>query len=298
MYDIAVIIPSCNRVKLLRRTLELLNEQTYPADRYEAIVADDGSADGTEEAVSGLQGKVRYKLKYTKQKHMGPAAARNRGIKESESRFILFIGDDIFPRNDLIARHMSLLTQYSERAILGYVDWCRDEEITDFMKYVSPNGFQFRFNTIKDPGDCDFKHFYTSNISLGRQWFAQDMFDEDFPYGALEDAEISYRLNKKGLRIMFDRNAVGYHCHGMTIDSFCERMRLTGISSVIMLKKHPELKPALLPVSVSLAGPLFFVLSRLTFLEKLHKRLYWFCRIVDSYLKGVKEGQDNPIFNT
>lgn len=295
MYDIAVVIPSHNRVKLLMKTLELLNEQAYPADRYEVIVVDDGSTDGTEEALSSLQDKVRYKLKYTRQEHSGPAAARNRGVRESESRFILFIGDDIFPRNDLIARHMGLLTQHPECAILGYVDWCRDEEVTDFMNYVSPNGFQFRFNTIKDSSDCDFKHFYTSNISLGRRWFDQDMFDEDFPYGALEDAELSYRLKKKGLRIIFNDGAVGCHCHRMTIDSFCKRMHLTGVSSIVMLKKHPELKPVLLPISVSLAAPLFFVLARFTFLEKLHKRLYWFCRIVHSYLQGVKEGRNNRI---
>ena len=226
----------------------------------EAIVVDDGSTDGTEEAVSVLQKKVRYKLKYAKQAHKGPAAAHNRGIKESESQFILFIGDDIFPRNDSIARHMDSLTRHPDCAILGYVEWCKDEKITDFMNYVAPNGFQFRFNTIKDPDDCDFKHFYTSNISLGKWWFAKDRFDEDFPYGALEDAELSYRLKKKGLRIIFNADALGYHCHQKTIDSFSERMRLTGNSSVILLKKHPELRSVLLPTGAALAAPLFFIL--------------------------------------
>lgn len=291
MYDIAVVIPSHNRVKLLKRTLELLNAQTYPADRYEAIVVDDGSTDGTEEAVSAMQKKVRYKLKSARQEHRGPAAARNRGVREAESQFILFIGDDIFPRNDLIARHMGLLTQHPDCAVLGYVEWCKDEKVTDFMNYVAPGGFQFRFNTIKDPNDCDFRHFYTSNISLGKCWFAKDMFDEDFPYGALEDAELSYRLKKKGLKIIFNDEAIGYHCHQMTVDSFSKRMRLAGISSVIMLKKHPELKPVFLPIDAALAAPLFFILTRFTLLERMNKRLYWFSRIVHSYLEGVKEGR-------
>ena len=295
MYDISVIIPSHNRNKLLKKTLQLLNEQTYPRHRFEAIVVDDGSSDGTEEAVSALQKNVRYKLKYTRQEHRGPAAARNKGIKESESQFILFIGDDIFPRNDLIARHMDSLTRHPDCAILGYVEWCNDEKVTDFMRYVAPNGFQFRFNTIKDPDDCDFRHFYTSNISLGKCWLAKDMFDEDFPYGALEDAELSYRLKKKGLRIIFNDDAIGYHCHQMTIDSFSERMRLAGISSVILLKKHPELKPVLLPVSAALAAPLFFLLARGTLLERMNKRLYWFSRIVHAYLEGVKEGARSRI---
>lgn len=291
MCDIAVVIPSHNRVELLKRTLGFLNEQTYPDWRYEVIVADDGSTDGTGEAVSILQKKVRYKLKYARQEHRGPAAARNRGIKESESQFILFLGDDIFPRYDLIAQHMGLLAQHPECAILGYVEWCKDPQVSDFMRYLAPNGLQFRFNTIKNPNDCDFRHFYTSNISLGKQWFVEDIFDEDFPYGALEDAELSYRLKKKGLRIIFCKNALGYHCHRMTIDSFCERMRLTGISSVIMLKKHPNLRSVLLPVPASFAGPFFSILAGFALLKTLNKKLYWFCKIVHSYLEGVKEGQ-------
>src|SRR3989338_2985725 len=166
MYDIAVVIPSHNRAKLLKRTLELFNEQSYPAERYEVIVVDDGSTDESQEALGAMQKKAGYNLKYASQEHKGPAAARNRGIKEAEAQFILFTGDDIFPSGDLIARHMSLLSENPHCAILGYVDWCKDEKVTDFMRYLAPNGFQFRFNSIKDPGDCDFRHFYTSNISL------------------------------------------------------------------------------------------------------------------------------------
>ena len=290
MCEITVVIPTHNRAKLLKRTLEFLNEQTYPSDRYEAIVVDDGSRDDTENTVRALQDRVAYKLKYMRQAHSGPATARNRGVKEVKSQFILFTGDDIFPEKDLIERHMGSLIQHPDCAILGYVGWSPEQEITGFMHYLAPNGLQFRFNTIKDPDDCDFKHFYTSNISLGRRWLIEDMFDEDFPYGALEDAELSYRLKKKGLRIIFNQKAVGYHCHQMTIDSFCQRMRLTGISSVILLKKHPELKSVLLPIDAGLAAPVFSILAKLALLEKVNKKLYWFLRIVNSYLEGVKKG--------
>ncbi|MEA3346860.1 MAG: hypothetical protein U9Q21_02085, partial [Candidatus Auribacterota bacterium] len=153
------------------------------------------------------------------------------------------------------------------------------------------NGFQFRYNTIKDPNDCDFRHFYTCNISLAKKWMADDRFDEDFPYGALEDAELSYRLKKKGLKIIYNNEAKGCHFHPMTVESFCRRMKLTGISAVILLEKHPELRSTLLPVrNISAARIIFSVLAKAGFIKKINKKFYWYCRIVNSYLEGVEEG--------
>lgn len=290
MYDISIIIPTHNRSKLLEKTLKLLNQQTFPHHRFETIVVDDGSTDDTEKIVKQLQERADYKLKYVKQKQKGPASARNRGIKEAEGEFIFFTGDDIFPEKDLIEQHMKSLRRHPETAVLGFCNWSKEHEITDFMSYVAPNGFQFRYNTIRDADDCDFRHFYTSNISLAKKWLMQEQFDEDFPYGALEDAEFSYRLKKKGLKIIFNDKAIGYHFHPMTAESFCRRMRLTGISAAIVLKKHPELKSILLPVNISVARIIFTILARFTFIEKINKQFYWYCKIVNAYLEGVKEG--------
>jgi glycosyltransferase involved in cell wall biosynthesis len=289
MYDISVIIPTHNRAKLLKETLFFLNEQTYPRHRFETIVVDDGSTDETEKMIRQIQGGLDYKLKYLKQINRGPASARNRGIKDASSPFILFIGDDIFPSKDLIEQHINSLKVNPEAAVLGFVDWSREQEVTDFMNYVAPNGFQFRYNTIKDPYDCDFKHFYTSNISLAKDWLMEESFDEDFPYGALEDTELSYRLKKKGLRIIFNDKAIGHHFHPMTVESFCQKMKLIGISAKILIKKQPKLKGILLPINSSIAGTFFSVLVKIRFIEKINKEFYWFCRIMNSYLQGIRE---------
>ncbi|HAZ09892.1 MAG TPA: hypothetical protein DCY56_02125 [Candidatus Omnitrophica bacterium] len=298
MYDISIIIPSHNRSKLLKKTLQLLNEQIYPRHRFEAIVVDDGSTDDTEKTANEAQNSVDYKLKYIKQAPRGPASARNKGIKESASDFVLFTGDDIFPAKNLIEQHITSLRQHPEAAVLGFVGWSKEQEVTDFMHYLAPNGFQFRYGTIKNPDDCGFRHFYTSNISLAKKWLKEELFDEGFPYGALEDAELSYRLKKRGLRIIFNNKAIGYHFHPMTVESFCHRMRLTGVSSAIMLKKHPELKPILLPINRTAAGIIFSIPIKIPFMEKINKRFYWYCRVVNSYLEGIKEGLAKKIPTT
>ena len=72
----SICIPSYNRKELLLATLRSLNQQKSAApDAFEVIVADDGSSDGSVEALAGL--RTRYRLRWLTQPNAGPAAASN-----------------------------------------------------------------------------------------------------------------------------------------------------------------------------------------------------------------------------
>ncbi|MBT8038329.1 MAG: glycosyltransferase family 2 protein [Verrucomicrobiae bacterium] len=86
--SISVIIPVFNRESLLPLTLKSLLAQTCPAD--EIIVVDDGSTDSTVSIAESFGGTVRV----IRQANAGPAAARNRGFKESQGEFIHFFDSD------------------------------------------------------------------------------------------------------------------------------------------------------------------------------------------------------------
>lgn len=288
--DISIIIPTYNRVQFLKTALELFGRQTYPTGRFEVIVVDDGSTDGTENIVRRLEGTVSYRLRYFKQANSGPASARNRGVKEANAGLLLFTGDDIFPKEDLIDQHLETHKRYPDSAVLGYVEWDKDMEVSDFMNYIAPNGFQFRYASINDSGNCGFRHFYTSNISLGKEWFREDFFDEEFAYAALEDTEFAYRLEKKGLKIVLNKEAIGYHHHFITMESFCEKMRATGYCAAIFLRKCPELKRIFLPVNISFAKMISGALRLAAPFMKINKRWYWHANIAISYIEGVDRG--------
>ena len=101
---ISVIIPAYNRAALIGQTLRSLLNQTLPAD--EIIVVDDGSTDGTAEAVLEMLklgnteklrisgGKPWPEFKVVRQENAGPGAARNRGFAESTGEFIHFFDSD------------------------------------------------------------------------------------------------------------------------------------------------------------------------------------------------------------
>lgn len=54
MKEVSIIIPSYNRKDKLRRCLKSLLNQTYSKRKYEIIIIDDGSTDGTEKAIKEI----------------------------------------------------------------------------------------------------------------------------------------------------------------------------------------------------------------------------------------------------
>src|SRR5258707_10281865 len=97
---LSVVIPTYNRCASLRRLLDALARQTLSADRFEVIVVDDGSSDGTRELLRTL--KTPYALVSIEQPNQGPGAARNRGVRAASGDLILFLDDDVVPMDDLL----------------------------------------------------------------------------------------------------------------------------------------------------------------------------------------------------
>jgi len=85
---VSVVIPAYNAERYIGETLESVLAQTYRD--FEVVVVDDGSTDGTREIVRGYGEPVRL----VEQPNSGPAAARNRGVREARGEFIAFIDAD------------------------------------------------------------------------------------------------------------------------------------------------------------------------------------------------------------
>jgi glycosyltransferase involved in cell wall biosynthesis len=100
MTAVSVVIPTYNRARSVCRAIASVLYQTHrPA---EIIVVDDGSTDGTFQAVGQFSRQVRY-LKHPS--NLGVSAARNTGIKASTSPLIALLdSDDYWLPNKLAAQ--------------------------------------------------------------------------------------------------------------------------------------------------------------------------------------------------
>jgi len=238
----SVVIPTYKRLPMLLRVLDALEEQ-HEAPEFEVIVIDDGSSDGTAEALRERQAK-RYPLTFRSQANAGPGRARNHGVGLATGRSVLFIGDDTVPERRFLAEHARIHRDAGDdplAACLGYTGWPPGERVTAFMDFINDYGLQFGYKLIHDGEIVPFNFFYTSNISIDRQLLGTDPFDTTFPAAAWEDIELAFRLDALGLKIRYNARAVTRHYHPMTVDSFARRQYTVGRSGAIFYSKHPEL---------------------------------------------------------
>jgi glycosyltransferase involved in cell wall biosynthesis len=90
---ISIVVLTHDRKRLLRDCLHSLLAQTYPRDKIEIVVSDDGSRDGTRELVEQMQA-TDGRIKYAYQPHRGIAAARNHGLAHATGAVVAIVADD------------------------------------------------------------------------------------------------------------------------------------------------------------------------------------------------------------
>ncbi len=88
---VSVVIPAFNRENVIRRAVDSLLQQQF-AHPFEIVVVDDGSTDGTAEAVDGVDPRVRV----IRQSNAGAAAARRAGIELARGDYVAFLDSDDF----------------------------------------------------------------------------------------------------------------------------------------------------------------------------------------------------------
>lgn len=89
---VSVIVPTKNRLAVLKRALESVRKQTW--GNIEIIIIDEASTDGTKDYLFALQ-QTDHVVKVVFNTHsIGAAQARNLGIDLAKGEFIAFIDDD------------------------------------------------------------------------------------------------------------------------------------------------------------------------------------------------------------
>jgi GT2 family glycosyltransferase len=237
---LSVVVPTFNRPELLARVLAGLEAQTWPRERFEVIVVDDGGEAPAEPVVRAAAERGLPAV-CERQENAGPATARNRGVRRAGGEVILFLDDDCAPTPAWLAEHARAHTRRG-LAAMGRIDWHPDLPVTPLMRFVGDH-FLFHFNLIGLDEDAPFPLFYTANGSVDRGMaLAAGLFDEEYRRAAWEDSEFAYRLRLKGARFLFRPDALVHHLRGVDLGGFLRRERTAGHEGVRTWTKHPELR--------------------------------------------------------
>jgi len=253
MPELTIIVPTYNRGTTLLKCLEALDGQTAPKESFEVIVSDDGSEDKTGEIVETFIKTHDLDLCCLRQSNSGQNAARNRAIGISRGGLLLFINDDTIATPTMVERHFSTHRTYPSEsvAVLGKVTVSPDLPRSVFARlHLDP-----AFSLFESKSELDWRAFLTCNVSVKKGFLLKyGLFDESLRYN--DDIELSSRLSKHGLRIIYDEKSVGYHYHYLTEGDYVRLARLSGKTLAIWYGKSPHLRAELASVGFYKAAPI------------------------------------------
>lgn len=146
---VSVIIPTYNRREYVQLAIDSVLAQTYT--NYEIIAVDDGSTDGTGEA---LQRRYGNRIHYVWQENHGESVARNRAIEMASGEYIALLDSDDIWLPDKLARQAPVMNSNSSVGMVFCLAWLinsRGQRIADAVlaqdlgdAYVTPEMLCFQ----------------------------------------------------------------------------------------------------------------------------------------------------------
>jgi glycosyltransferase involved in cell wall biosynthesis len=112
--EISIIIPFLNNIELLKSCLYALSNQTYPSEKCEIIVVDNGSI----ESLDSIQNDFPNVLLVQEIKS-GSYCARNKGITIAQGNIIAFTDSDCIPSFDWLEQGINDLLSHRNCGIIA-----------------------------------------------------------------------------------------------------------------------------------------------------------------------------------
>ena len=214
---ISAIISTYNREKYLPKLFRSISKQDYL--NFEIIIIDNNSPGNTKELTEGfIKNNPKLKIKYFLETKQGLSFGRNRGIKEANGDFIIFLDDDAFISNNYFHRISFYFKQYSDVMAIGSKILLDYESIIPKWENPYLNSLLGYFNLGNDV-----KYFKGNNYPRGSNMsFRKEVFNLVGLFntrlgrignelGGGEEKDIFQRIYNEKLNVLYVPDAVVYH---------------------------------------------------------------------------------------
>ena len=251
---ISVIIVSWNVKRYLVDCLNSL-QQYPPSHKYEIIVVDNNSIDGTSDLVKE---KFPYINFIKNEQNLGFAAANNRGIKVAKGLYIFLLNPDTIVHKGAVDRLIGFMDDNPDVGACGpkllNADGTTQGSVRQFPTFRAALYRHTIFKVLlifrKQQHRYMMRHFsYDRQMDVDQVTGAAFMtrksivdqigaMDEQF-FMYYEEVDFCYRVNKAGYRIVFTPTAAITHFGGQSSGQIPIENRMMLVKSMLMFfRKH------------------------------------------------------------
>jgi cellulose synthase/poly-beta-1,6-N-acetylglucosamine synthase-like glycosyltransferase len=226
---VSVVIPCYNSQITIGECLASLEAQTYPSDRFEVIVADNGSTDHSRMIIETQFPRAR--LVSASQK--GSGFARNAGIAVARGRFILSTDGDCVPDPGWMEALVAAMDEApSDTAAIGGL-------IAPHSEQTLVERYRSTWVSQPDVSNPDNKVRYTATPNA--IFDAARLRDAGGFDGTLgfDDTDLGLRLQSTGYTVRFSDKAVVRHRNPVTFSELYRHRRKYGQFMFALAQKHP-----------------------------------------------------------
>ncbi|MFZ2455887.1 MAG: glycosyltransferase [Candidatus Altiarchaeia archaeon] len=264
---VSVIVPVYNEEKRISAALEALLNQTYPKEKTEIIVVDDGSKDRTCEVVT------KYPVRLIKHEiNKGDSASRNTGAQNARGEIIFTTDSDDKVDKNWISSIVQHYSHPNVAAVVGssHIVFKEDnwEQRIIAELFIVMRGSDYVRSVHDKKGRFGNNKSIGSNQSFRKKvFFEVGGFDTGLTAGMEQD--IIWRIERKGYSIEFEPDAIVHITPRETFKKYIQQGYSRGRSGIVVYFKHPQK----INISYSFISLFFPIITIMSFLGILFNNL-------------------------
>jgi glycosyltransferase involved in cell wall biosynthesis len=257
MIKYSIIIATYNRLNELEELFSSLKDIDFPQEKFEVVIVDDGSNDGTKEFINSL--RTAYGIQYLHQSNQGPGAARNLGMSKAKGEYFIFIDSDVLLPKDYLKAIDKGLDESGWDAFGGPDD--AHESFSPLLKAINYSMTSFLGTGGTRGSTKSVTRFFPRSFNMG---IHRRVFEKVGGMGGLrhgQDMDYSARIYDAGFKVGLIPDAVVYHKRRTSFWRFFKQIFNWGVARINLGRKHEGmLKPVHLLPAFLIAGVVVCIL--------------------------------------
>lgn len=235
---VSIVMPVRNEAKYIERSLGAVLNQDYPAGRFEVIVVDGMSEDGTRETIRAHQSANPHLHLLDNPRRIVPPAL-NIGIANARGDIIVRVDGHCEIAPDYVKHCVEHLLAGEADAVGGPIDTVGETDDAHAIALAMSSWFGVggsAFRTVKD------RPAFVETVAFPAYWRETLMrlgpFDEELVRN--QDDEYNYRLSKTGGRILLSPRVRSRYYSRSNLRSLWRQYYQYGFWKVRVMQKHPR----------------------------------------------------------